>query len=214
MKKIVFISLAVIALLAIAGPVFAATIRIDPHSSTYPNPVMLTSPATFKISDVSKTDYDPHILLVMTVASYNGLSGDVVVTWSGGSLTFHKADFKLASFGGGNKIPPGVANSAEYTVASCADHLGVSGHDVYYAFGKFLANPITSTKQEFTITASSTALRMLVYAIGRECSPTAPLNNKVPNTQPGLVVPELVPALLSLGSFSALGVYAIKRRRK
>jgi len=214
MKKIVFISLVVIALLAIAGPVFAATIRIDPHSSTYPNPVMLTSPATFNISDVSKTDYDPHILLVMTVASYNGLSGDVVVTWSGGSLTFLKTDFKLATFGGGNKIPPGVANSAEYTVASCADHLGVSGHDVYYAFGKFLANPITSTKQEFTITASSTALRMLVYAIGRECSPTAPLNNKVPNTQPGLVVPELVPALLSLGSFSALGVYAIKRRRK
>jgi hypothetical protein len=214
MKKIVFISLAVIALLAIAGPVFAATIRIDPHSSTYPNAVMLTSPATFNISDVSKTDYDPHILLVMTVASYNGLSGDVVVTWSGGSLTFHKADFTLATFGVGNKIPPGVANSAEYTVASCADHLGVSGHDVYYAFGAFLANPISSTKQEFTITASSTALRMLVYAIGRENSPTCALNNKVPNTQPGLVVPELVPALLSLGSFSALGVYAIKRRRK
>jgi hypothetical protein len=214
MKKIVFISLAIIALLAIAGPVFAATIRIDPHSSTYPNPVMLTSPATFSISDVSKTDYDPHILLVMTVASYNGLSGDVVVTWSGGSLTFHKADFTLAAFGGGNSIPPGVANSAKYTVASCADHLGVSGHDVYYAFGNFLANPISSTKQEFTITASSTALRMLVYAIGREGCATAPLNNKVPNTQPGLVVPELVPALLSLGSFSALGVYAIKRRRK
>jgi hypothetical protein len=212
MKKIVFISLAIIALLAIAGPVFAATIRIDPHSSTYPNAVMLTSPATFNISDVSKTDYDPHILLVMTVASYNGLSGDVVVSWTADSITFHKADFALGTFGGGNKIPPGV--TADYTVASCADHLGVSGNNVYYAFGQFLANSISSTKQEFTITASSTALRMLVYAIGRENSPTAPLNNKVPNTQPGLVVPELVPALLSLGSFSALAIYAVKRRRK
>jgi len=212
MKKILLVSLAIIALLAIAGPVFAATIRIDPHSSTYPNAIMLTSPATFNISDVSKTDYDPHILLVMTVASYNGLSGDVVVNWTGGSVTFHKADFTLGSFGGGDKIPQGV--TTDYTVASCADHLGVSGNDVYYAFGPFLADPIDSTKREFTITASSTALRMLVYAIGREGSMTAPLNNKVPNTQPGLVVPELVPALLALGSFGALGVYAIKRRRK
>ena len=212
MKKIMFMSLVAITLLAIASPVFAATIRIDPHSSTYPNLVMLTSPANFKISDVSKTDYDLHILLVMTVASYNGLSGDVVVNWTGGSMSFHKADFALGTSGGANKIPPGA--TADYTVASCADHLGVSGKDVYYAFGPFLANPIDSTKQEFTITVYSTALRMLVYAIGRENSATAPLNNRVPNTQPGLVVPELVPALLSLASFSAFAVFAAKRRRK
>jgi hypothetical protein len=214
MKKIVALSLTVIALLAAASPVFAATIRIDPHSSGYPNGVILGSPATFNVSDVSKTDYDAHILLVMTVTSYNGLSGGVTVAWSGGSTTFLKTDFIFAANGGGNKIPPGVTNQADYTVASCADHLGVSGSDVYYAFGPFLANKIDSTKQEFTVTASSTALRMLVYVIGREGSPTAPLNNKVPNTQPGLVVPELVPVLLSLSSFSALAAYAMIRRKK
>lgn len=211
MRRQIAILTVIVALALLIVPAYAATIRIDPHSSTYPNAVMLSSPATFNISDVSKTDYDPHILLVMTVASYNGLSGDVVVAWTGGSITFHKADFALATFGGGNKIPPGV--TADYTVASCADHLGVSGNNVYYAFGPFLANKIDSTKQEFTVTASSTALRMLVYAIGREGSITAPLNNKVPNTQPGLVVPEPAIVLLMLAPFAALGTYAIKRRK-
>ncbi len=212
MRRQIAVLTLIAALALMIVPAYAATIRIDPHSSGYPTAVMLSSPATFNISDVSKTDYDPHILLVMTVASYNGLSGDVVVTWTGGSLTFHKADFTLATFGGGNKIPPGT--TAQYTVASCADHLGVSSNDVYYAFGSFLAHEITSTKQEFTITASSTALRMLVYAIGRENSPTAPLNNNVPPTQPGLVVPEVATLILAASPFAAFGLYAFKRRRK
>ena len=213
-RRIAVLTLTLVAAMAMMiVPVFAATIRIDPNSTGYPSGVMLSSPATFNISDVSKTDYDPHILLVMTVASYNGLSSDVVVNWIGGSITFQKANFTLGTFGGGNKIPPGTANSADYTVASCADHLGVSGNDVYYAFGAFLAKPIDSTKQEFTITASSTALRMLVYAIGREGSLTAPLNNKVPNTQPGLVIPEPAIALLVLAPFAALGLGYAKRRK-
>jgi len=211
MRRRIAVLALIAALAVIIVPAYAATIRIDPHSSGYPNAVMLSSPATFNISDVSKTDYNPHILLVMTVASYNGLSGDVVVTWTGGSITFHKTNFTLATFGGGNKIPPGV--TADYTVASCADHLGVSGNDVYYAFGPFLANEINSTKQEFTITASSTALRMLVYAIGSKDSPTAPLNNNVPPTQPGLVVPEIATLILAASPFAAFGLYAIKRRK-
>ena len=212
MRRQIAVLTLIAALAVIIVPAYAATIRIDPYSSGYPSPIMLSSPATFNISDVSKTDYDPHILLVMTVASYNGLSGDVVVTWTGGSTTFHKADFTLATFGVGNKIPPGV--TADYTVASCADHLGVSGNDVYYAFGSFLANEINSTKQEFTITASSTALRMLVYAIGRKDSLTNELNNNVPHTQPGLVVPEIATLALIASPFAGLGLYASRRRKK
>jgi hypothetical protein len=211
MRRRIAVLTLIAAMSMMIAPVFAATIRIDPHSSGYPNAVMLSSPATFDISDVSKTDYDPHILLVMTSASYNGLSGDVVVSWTGGSIPFHKADFALGTFGGGNKIPPGV--TADYTVASCADHLGVSGNDVYYVFGPFLANPIDSTEQEFIVTASSTALRMLVYAIGRKDSPTAPLNNNVPPTQPGLVIPEPATIMLALASFGALGLFLVKRKK-
>jgi hypothetical protein len=201
-----------LALAMLIVPVYAATIRIDPYTDGYPNPVMLSSPATFEISDVSKTDYDPHILLVITVACYDGLSGDVTVSWTGGSIIFAKTDFTFAANSGGNKIPPGV--TADYTVASCADHLGVSGSDVYYAFGQFLANPINSTKQEFTVTASSTNLRMLVYAIGRKDSPTAALNNNVPHSQVGFVVPEPATVLLALASFGALGLFLAKQRKR
>lgn len=216
MRRQIAILTVIVALALLIVPAYAATIRIDPNSSGYPNAVMLTSPATFNISDVSKTDYDPHIFLVMTNASYDGLSGSVTVAWtggSGGSIVFQKADFTYAAKAVTTKIPPGV--TADYTVASCADHLGISGAPgVYYAFGRpFLANPINSTKQEFTVTASSTALRMLVYAIGRKDSPTADLNNNVPHTQPGLVVPEPAIVLLMLAPFAALGTYAIKRRK-
>jgi hypothetical protein len=212
MRRQIAILTVIVALALLVVPAYAATIRIDPYSTGYPNAVMLTSPATFNISDVSKTDYDPHIFLVMTNASYDGLSGDVTVAWTGGSIVFHKADFTYAAKAVTTKIPPGV--TADYTVASCADHLGISGAPgVYYAFGQFLTNPISSTKQEFTVTASSTALRMLVYAIGRKDSPTADLNNNVPHTQPGLVVPEPAIVLLMLAPFAALGTYAIKRRK-
>ena len=212
MRRQIAILTVIVALALLIVPAYAATIRIDPNSSGYPNAVMLSSPATFNISDVSKTDYDPHIFLVMTNASYDGLSGNVTVAWTGGLIVFQKADFTYAAKAVTTKIPPGV--KADYTVASCADHLGVSGAPgVYYAFGQFLANPISSTKQEFTVTASSTALRMLVYAIGRKDSLTAELNNNVPHTQPGLVVPEPAIVLLMLAPFAALGTYAIKRRK-
>jgi hypothetical protein len=203
-RKIAFLTL--IAMLAFAtAPVYAGgTIRIDPCL-----PAMVSSPATFAISDVSKVDYVPQILLVMTVASYNGLSGDVLVTWTGGSITFHELDFELAEFGG-PKIP--FADEPVYTVASCADHLGVSGNDVYYAYAPFLDNNIDSTPQSFTITASSTALRMLVYAIAREGSETGAFSF-VPPTQPGFVVPELATILLSLAPFGAFGLYMYKRKK-
>ena len=214
MRRQIAVLTVIVALALLIVPAYAATIRIDPYSTGYPNAVMLSSPATFNISDVSKIDYDPHIFLVMTNASYEGLSPEgVKVAWPGGiPIVFHKADFTYAAKAVTTKIPPGV--TADYTVASCADHLGVSGAPgVYYAFGYFLANPISSTKQEFTITASSTALRMLVYAIGRKDSLTANLNNNVPPTQPGLVVPEPAIVLLMLAPFAALGTYAIKRRK-
>jgi hypothetical protein len=50
---------------------------------------------------------------------------------------------------------------------------------------------------------------MLVYAIGKSGTD---FDNKVPPTIPGFVVPELGPILLALASFSALGLYSLKRR--
>jgi len=84
--------------------------------------------------------------------------------------------------------------------------------NVYCALGSFLAGPITHIPQSFTVTFESTHPRMLVYAIGKSGSSTL-FNNKVPPTIPGFVLPELGPVILALASFSALGLYAVKRRK-
>ena len=88
----------VFAFLVIAvSPVFAVTtIRIEPHAFDPPDPVMLSSPATFKISITEHTAYDPHILLVMTKACYEGLTGNILVTWTGGFTSFSVAEIKIA----------------------------------------------------------------------------------------------------------------------
>jgi hypothetical protein len=200
--KILIPLMAVILLVAVAGPVYAlGTIRIQPA-----NPTMISSPATFNVSVTEHPADDPHIILVMTKACYNGLTGSVQITWSGGSTSFSAADFTSAKTG---KVPPSTPG-ADYTVASLQDHLGVPhSEDVYYALGPFLAGPITQTKQTFVVTLPSTAPRMLVYAIGKS---STCFDNKVPTTIPGFVVPELGPILLALASFSALGLYSLRRK--
>jgi hypothetical protein len=107
----------------------------------------------------------------------------------------------------------GAEEGGRYTVASLQDRLGVPhSEDVYYAYGLFLAGPITQTAQTFDITLPSTDQRMLVYAIGKTGDSTN-FDNKVPPTIPGFLVPELGPILLALASFSAFAVYAVKRRK-
>jgi len=212
MKRLFLLVLVITLLGIVASPVFAAgegTIRISPAL-----PVMLTSPATFQVwieGAGQPPTTDPHILLVMTQASWTGLTGNVVVDWTGGSISFSSVDFTAVNTG--YVLPSGTTPGGRYTVASLQDRLGVSHSDnVYYAHGSFLSGLITQTPQTFTITASSTNLRMLVYAIGK--NPGGSLfNNKVPPTIPGFVVPELGPALLALASLSAFALYAVKRRK-
>lgn len=196
-------------------PVYADTIWVDPYTAGYPDPIMLSSPATFEVYDNSKTDYYPHVLLVITPECYNGISGDITVTWTGDSFTKAKTDFIFAENAEGNKIPPGGKHDKAYTVASCADHLGVSGSDVYYVYEPFLANPIDSTPQEFTVTITSTDTRMLVYAIGKtENSPAADYDNCVPPSRVGFVVPEPATIALMGSLFAAFGLFALAKRRK
>lgn len=198
--KILLPLIALMLLGVVAGPVYAlGTIRISPA-----NPTMISSPATFNISVTEHVADDPHILLVMTKACYNGLTGSVQVTWTGGSTSFSAADFTAAKTG---KVPPSTPD-ADYTVASLQDHLGVPhSENVYYALGPFLAGPITQTKQTFVVTLPSTAPKMLVYAIHKD---STCFDNKVPPTIPGFVVPELGTILLALASFGALGLYSLK----
>jgi len=191
-------------------------IRIEPHGSYYPLPIMLKSPATFNISVpvLALKAYHPHILLVMTNASYQSLKGQVLVNWTGGSTSFPKTSFKLAN----KKYIPRTPETffVRYRVSALKEHIGVNGTEddtLWYAYGPFLSTPITKTPQTFNVTLPSTHPRMLVYAIGKsKCSPCL-FNMRVPPTRAGFVVPDLAPILLTSASFGAFGIYAIKRRK-
>lgn len=210
MKKTMLIPITLL-IIAFASPVFATggtgQIRIMPQL-----PIALSSPATFNVSVTTGESFDPHLLLVMTNACYNGLSGDVVATWAGGSVTFLTSDF-AADNTNGNKVPPGTTNGADYTVASLKSHLNVADA-VYWACKPFLSGPITTSPTSFTITFTSTSPKMLVYALGKSNQTASLFDMKVPNTIPGFILPELATVLLATGSFAALGLYAIKRRKK
>jgi hypothetical protein len=189
-------------------------IRIEPHGSYYPLPIMLASPATFNVSVTAHTAYHPNILLVMTNASYQGLIGDVVVEWVGGSSSFPSSSFTAVDNG---YVPPsGTTPGVRYQVSGLKNHIGVNGtadDTLWYAYGPFLSGPITTTPQTFNVTLPSTHARMLVYAIGKsKCSGL--FDMRVPPTRAGFVVPDLAPILLTLAPFSAFGLYAIKRRKK
>jgi hypothetical protein len=231
MRRLIFVVvvMALIALIAGSLTVQASgeatgALRITPHGSCYPEPIMLSSPATFNITAIDhKTVCNPNIMLVMTNASYQGLTGDVIVEWDGDSISFPKASFTAVSDNSAYVPRSGATSGARYQVSSLKDHIGVSGtadDTLWYVYGPFLSRCVNQIPQTFTVTLPSTNPRMLVYAIGKiVCFDLASgycchfFDTRVPPTQPGFVVPDPAPIFLALASFSALGVYAIKRRK-
>jgi len=220
MKRTAYITLTVLLVLSASACLVKANggtgqIRIEPHSSGYPSPIMLSSPATFNITVQTGSSYDPQILLVMTNASYLGLTGNVVVQWATGTVSFAPADFTMDDTNGNNVPSNGTTNGASYTVASLKDHIGVSGtadDAIWWALKSFLSGPITTTPTAFNITLPSTNPRMLVYALGKSSLTAELFDMKVPNTLPGLVVPEPATILATLASFAVLGLFAYRHK--
>lgn len=213
MKKIPLI-VVMIALALTIGPVLAATIRLEPHGSYWGVSTMLSSPATFYVNVTAggNPTTDPHIFLVMTETCYNGLTGNVVVNWTDGSptsvtiTTWHKETDNSV------KVPPGTTSGTGYTVAALRDHLQTT-EAIYWAFEPILGGAVlTLTPIPFTVTLPSSHAQMAVYVMGKTGDSTL-FNNRTPPTQPGFVVPELGPILLALASFSALALYAVKRKK-
>ncbi len=221
MKKVFTAIVVLVLFLFGVSPVFAATIRLDPHSSYYPDPIMLSSPATFSVDVTSGGDptSNPHIFLVMSKSSFNGLSGDVTVDWFGGdtSISAWNGPESLNSLG----LPTGVLvhSGTLYNVATLQDHLfknDPTEEPIYWAFKPILDGAdLTGTPQEFTVTLPSDDPRMLVYVLGKhgETGTDDPFNNRVPPTQPGLVVPEVATLILTASSFGGLALFALIRRR-
>jgi hypothetical protein len=168
-------------------PVFAGTggIRIDP-----PLPEGTTSPAVFKIWVQGKsTANDIHIFLVMTEASYEAFSGNVEVTWEGGSATIPKGDDWTKETVNSVKVPPETTNGAGYTVASLKDHLDTIG-PIYWAFADLWDDGLGSSEETITVTLPSTDPNMLVYILGKS-GKSPKFDMRVPPTIPGFVVPEV-----------------------
>lgn len=213
LKLILFGAVTIAALLA--SPVFAlATIRVEPHGSYFGLPIMLTSPATFNVSvtgGAGNPTTDPHIFLVMTETSYNSLTGNVVVNWTGPAsvtvTTWHKETNNSV------KVPPGTDSGTGYTVAALRDHLNTS-EPIYWAFEGFLTGmDLTENPIAFTVTLPATQPRMAVYVLGK-IPGTAEFNNRSPPTQPGFVVPEPATIVAATMSIVALVGYATIRRKR
>lgn len=227
MRRIVLTLVAAVTLVLMARTVGAACpsgqLAINPHGSYYPLPIMLSSPATFTIVSVNSTyGIFPHIVLVMTQASYDGLSGPVVVTWTGKSGESNQSIFPKQSFQPttAGYIPDQAVtpfDTGRYKVETLKICLGVNGtkaDTLWYNFGPFLAgNPITQTPRNFTVTLPSTQPRMLVLAVARSGVCSVFFNMRVAPCAPGFIVPEIPPALLATASFAVIGIYALRRRK-
>ena len=149
-------------------------------------PATQKSPADFEIwvkSSSADPTNDPYIFIAMTESCYLGLTGNVEVSWTGGSTS-------ISSFTGpentnSKKLPN---SDIGYTVASLKVHLGTT-EPIYWAFVSFLSGPITTTHTSFTVTFSSSTPKIVVYAFGK-IGDSDEFDNRVPTTNPGFVVPE------------------------
>jgi len=175
-------------------------------------PTEVTSPATFQtwVEGNGKAT-DPHLFLVITESCYIGLTGDVKVEWTGGSLAIPGAAWTGES-DNSKKLPPGAKNGADYTVASLKSELGTSG-PIYWAFIPFLSGQnITQAPISFKVTLPSTNPEMMVCAMGKSVGSTM-FDMRDPPSAPGFVAFEPAPVLATLAMFGALTVFGIKRRK-
>ena len=216
-------SLVIIALASIlVAPVLAVgQINVSPSAD---EGITVTSPADFTVyMGDSKTAYDPHIFLVMTEECYDGLVGDVMVTWDGAGspLTVQTGIYPAGDWYYEDgltepepKVPPNTVNGAGYTVSSLQSHLETTG-GIYWAFLPFLDGAaLSSAEIEFTVTITSSDTKLLGYVLGKSSETADLFTDRVPPTNPGFVVPEVATVLLAIASISALGLYALKRKNK
>jgi len=185
-QKSTLLTICAIAMMAVMVYAGTGSIRIDP-----PLPDGEMSPAEFEIWVQGRSEAnDPYILLVITESCYQGISGDVVVSWNvdSESVEIPKTDWAQETVNN-VKVPPGTTSGAGYTVASLKDHLETDG-PIYYAFVPLWVGSLDSTKIPIKVTLPSTDPKMLVYILGI-CGDGELYDMRVPPTIPGFVVPEV-----------------------
>ena len=204
-----------------------SNIRVVPVGSTETGePIVTQSPTTFMIY-VTTSEYSPihnvWLLIVLNAPTYEALHNITVDT-----TTFDQTCFNPVRSSESPRIPPlepdltsappypGCQYDEQYETSAIRDKLGATGEDIYYGY-KFFKDQIDTIPYEFTVTlnldSSCSDVKVLILALGRFKNPPGPFDAHSPYDGTTLVVPELSPLILVLASLTALGVYAIKRRK-
>lgn len=208
----------------IVVPVFADSIRISP-SGDFWGSVMVPTPATFYANVTNSNDAgtsDVHLLMVIPQSCYTSLTGDVTVSWDGGtngqgswiagSVEVEIGDWIGPETENGKKIPPEAKNG--YTVASLQDHL-LPEEPLYYVFVAILDGAKLEVQDPgipFTVTLPADEPKMGLWLIGKNPG-SDELDNQTPTTKPGFVIPEPATIFLAVSSLLALGLYYTYRRK-
>jgi len=205
MKKLILVIIALSVFGITISSVLAATIRLDPAL-----PVMVGTEQTFDVWVEGSADNpttDPHILLVMTDACYDG--GITIVTVTDATIGSWNSETEHTE---GITVPhTGVVAGTGYTVASLMDHLGTT-ETIWWTLAPLAIGDITDTPKQFTVSIQSVAPRMLVYVLGKTGG-SEDFNNRVPPTKPGFMIPEPATIVAVALSLMALMAYAAHRKK-
>ena len=208
----------------------AHTIKVIPVGSTKTGePLVTTTPADLMIFHTGNGPIkNVWLLIVLNEPTYNALNQITI----NGTQFMTKGDFELVTT---QKIPRILPNSAtgypgslcRYNVAAIKDNMDETGNKIYYGV-KFFLPQITTVPKYFTLAVeldSSADLKALVLALGRydlcseqcyriECVCYEPFNRCSSFSKSTLVVPEIATLAITASPFGALGLFAIKRRKK
>ena len=215
----------IIALLLVSVPCVMAPatggLRISPQW-----PIMVGSPATFPVWAQSADSYDVNVLLVTTQECFDDL-GSVVVSYDTFMATLDQGDFTGVTGMGGVYVPTsGATTGARYTVASLKDHLDYglsealeSDDTIYWALVPITHDdfdPLTTVPVNLTVELDCDDPRMLVYLLGKSTDNADLFDMRVPPTNPGFLVPEIVAgSLMAVTSMvAALGLFFYKKRQQ
>jgi hypothetical protein len=225
--------LALIVLLASPIVVFAAgdVIRVVPVGKPETGMAIITSsPASLQlfVTSAQQPRSDIWLLFLIDEATYNGLT---TITLSGteGPATIAKGQFTTVTVNSG-KLPlesdgnytggvhtyPGCTKQTRWSVSAILSQMSqlFATTSVRYLL-VYAFDSINTTPKPFTVTVNSPHINVLVLAQGRDGGKAGdPLNSNSPFSGSTLITPELGPIVLSLASFGAFAVYAIKRKKQ
>jgi hypothetical protein len=207
----------------------AHTIKVIPvGATTTGEPLVTTTPADLVIFHTGNGPIkNVWLLIALNEPTYNALNQITI----NDTQFMTKEDFQLVTT---QKIPSLLPNSktgypgtlCQYNVAAIKDKMNEKGNPVYYGV-KFFLSQITKTPINFTVAVelnSPANIKALILAQGRfeyhskccseiQCA-YKPFNRCTSFSNSTFVVSDITPLAVAASSFGALGIFAIKRRKK